>query len=150
MTALTTADVFAFGAELGRDPARLGYPATLPVEIALKTAPLHEIKEEYGFTDEEWAELRHDPVFLADLQRAVEMVKEEGASFRLKARLQAEELLKSSWRLIHSPADQVPPSVKADLIKATMRWAGYDDKVGKAADAGNANNLNIQINLGGV
>jgi hypothetical protein len=75
------------------------------------------------------------------------MVKKEGMSFRLKARLQAEELLKTSWRLIHAPTDEVPPSVKADLVKATMRWAGYDNKE-TAAGAVN-NGFNIQINLGG-
>jgi hypothetical protein len=67
-------------------------------------------------------------------------------SFKLKARLQAEELLKTSWRLIHAPAEEVPSSVKADLLKATMRWAGYDIKEQAVAGGGNA--LNIQINLG--
>jgi hypothetical protein len=130
-----------------RNPAEIGYPPTLPIEIALKTATLGEIKAEYGFSDEEWEALRFNPQFLADLASAAEMVKKEGMSFRLKARLQAEELLKTSWRLIHAPTDEVPPSVKADLVKATMRWAGYDNKE-TAAGAVN-NGFNIQINLGG-
>lgn len=129
------------------DPAEIGYPPSLPIEIALKTAPLPEIQKAYGFSDEAWQELRYDPIFLRDLKEAVELVKEEGMSFKLKAQLQADELLKSSWRLIHGPKEDVPASVKADLIKATMRWAGYEQK--SAADAlqgGTA--LNIQINLG--
>jgi hypothetical protein len=128
------------------DPAELGYPPMLPIEIALKTAPLHEIKQAYGYTDEEWMALKTDPIFLRDLKEAVEMVKEEGMSFKLKARLQADELLKSSWRLIHGPKEDVPATVKADLIKATMRWAGYEQKPGADVLQGGTA-LNIQINL---
>lgn len=127
-----------------RDPAAIGWPPTLPIEIALKTAPMAEIRDAYGFSAEEWMALKDNPEFLADLAAAVAMVKEEGMSFKLKARLQAEELLKTSWRLIHAPIDEVPSSVKADLIKATARWAGYD---AKDNGGGQANSLNIQINL---
>jgi hypothetical protein len=129
----------------GRDPAELGWPPTLPIEIALKTAPLDSIREAYGYSPAEWMALRDNPQFLKDLTAAINMVKEEGASFKLKARLQAEELLKTSWRLIHAPQDEVPSSVKADLIKATARWAGYDSRDNAAASGGNS--LNIQINL---
>jgi hypothetical protein len=129
----------------GRDPAEIGWPPTLPIEIALKTASMSDIRDAYGYSPEEWSALRDNPEFLVDLAAAVQMVKEEGMSFKLKARLQAEELLKTSWRLIHAPIDEVPSSVKADLIKATARWAGYDAKDAAAAGAGNQ--LNIQINL---
>lgn len=129
-----------------KDPSELGYPPTLPIEIALKTAPLNDIREEYGFTKDEWLALRYDPNFINDLAAATEMLKVEGMSFKLKARLQAEELLKTSWRLIHAPKDEVPPQVRANLIQATMRWAGYDNKDNAAGGAGNQ--LNIQINLG--
>jgi hypothetical protein len=132
--------------EPSRDPASIGWAPTLPVEIALKTAPLDEIRQAYGYSMTEWMALKDEPAFLADLAAAVQMVKKEGMSFKLKARLQAEELLKTSWRLIHAPAEEVPSSVKADLLKATMRWAGYDIKEQAVAGGGNA--LNIQINLG--
>lgn len=143
MNALST-DIRAY--DPGKDPASIGWPPTLPVEIALKTAPMAEIRDAYGYSSEEWMRLKDDPGFLADLAAAVQMVKKEGMSFKLKARLQAEELLKTSWRLIHAPADEVPSSVKADLVKATMRWAGYDIKEQGAAAAGTG--FNIQINLG--
>ena len=148
MNAITMSDMFEMGANISRDPANLVWPPTLPLEIALKTASLAALQEEYGFDDAEWAALRYHPVFLADLARAVEVVKEEGMSFKIKAKLQAEELLKRSWRLIHDTTGSTPPSVQADLIKATMRWAGYDDKSTRG-DAVQATALNIQINMGG-
>lgn len=135
-------------ADIGTDPARLSWPPTLPIEIALKTAPLEQIRDEYGYTTEEWKALKYNPLFVRDLAQAVETVQQEGMSFKLKAKLQAEELLKTSWRLIHAPTDEVSPTVKADLIKATMRWAGYEEKAGAAAGS-QTNALQININLGG-
>lgn len=131
--------------ERTKDPAKLGWPPTLPIEIALKTAPMDEIRQAYGYSPEEWAALPKNPVFLSDLAAAVTIVKKEGMSFKLKAQLQAEELLKQSWRMIHD--EQAPASVRADLIKATMRWAGYEVKENAAGAGGNT--LAIQINLGG-
>lgn len=127
------------------DPATLTYPPTLPVEIALKTAPLPTICASYGISKAQWDVLRKHPVFIHDLTQAVEMLKREGMSFRMKARLQAEELLKTSWSLIHKPSDEVPPSVKADLIKFTIKAAGLDASADKAT--GNAPPLQININL---
>lgn len=128
------------------DPAELGYPATLPIELALRVAPVKQICEAYGITREEWDVLRNDPLFKADLIRADEMVRREGMSFKLKARLQADELLKTSWQMIHSTSDQVPASVKADLLKFTIRAAGLVED--KAVTGVSGNNLQININLG--
>lgn len=149
MGAVVPMDVFEAAGKLASDPARLGWPATLPIEIALKTAPLSRLKDEYGYSDEEWDALRYDPVFLSDLAQAVETVKQDGMSFKLKAKLQAEEILKTSWKMIHDNTGNTPSSVRADLIKSTMRWAGYDNKDAAGAGGTQANALQININLGG-
>jgi hypothetical protein len=126
------------------DPAELGYPPTLPVEVALRTAPVKTICESYGLSREEWARLREDPGFVAHVRRIMDaMQRDGGLGFKLKAQLQAEELLKTSWRLIHN--GQTPSSVKADLIKFTVRAAGLDGSKDQAAAA--PPTLNIQINL---
>lgn len=111
------------------DPATLGFPPTLPVELALHEQPVKEICESYGITRDEWLVLRESPLLIQAVQDAVDMLKIEGMSFKLKARLQAEELLKSSWKLIHDATTgvgAVPAAVKADLIKFTIRAAGLD------------------------
>ncbi len=127
------------------DPARLGYPPTFPIEIALCANPTDVVCAEYGITYDEWDLIRNDAVFLADLKRAMDMLKQEGMSFRVKAKLQAEELLKTSWRTIHDP--DTPATVKAQLIQATMRWAQYDTPTtAGAAGGGNAFAINIQFN----
>lgn len=128
------------------NPSELGYPVTLPIEIALRTAPIKTICEAYGLSREDWERLRQHPQFVKDVAAANEELKKDGMSFRMKARLQADELLKTSWRLIHSSNDDVPPSVKADLIKFTIRAAGLE--ADKAANGNQQNNLQININLG--
>jgi hypothetical protein len=126
------------------DPAYLGFPPMLPIELALHSAPVREICEAYSITKEEFTELASDPLFIRAYAAAKEELQKDGMSFRLKAKVQAEELLKKSWALIHS--ESTPSNIKADLIKATVRWAGYDAKEGGPAGIGNA--FQININLG--
>lgn len=129
------------------DPAQLGFPPTLPIEVALRIAPIKEICESYGLDRQDWDDLKVNPLFIQSVVLYREELKKEGMSFKLKARLQSEELLKQSWKLIHSSNDDVPPNVKADLIKATVKWAGLEPRNG--ADVGPGGTaLQININLG--
>lgn len=133
------------------DPAKLGWPPTLPVEIALREQTPKEICEAYDISRAEWARIRIDPLFIDALERAHEMLKKEGMSFRVKARLQSEALLETSWALIHSPNDQVPPNVKASMIQFTIRAAGLDASIEQKASGGlggGGPGLQININLG--
>ena len=66
-------------------------------------------------------------------------------TFRLKARAQAEELLTTSWTMIHSP--EVSPAVKADLIKSTVKWGGLEPKNDNVVEGANGG-VRITINLG--
>ena len=133
-----------------KDPTTLSWPPTLPIELALKTATPMELQIEYGYSDEEWEALPKNPVFMKELAGACEMVRSEGMSFKLKARLIAEENLKEVFKMVRQSHDLVPPAVKGKLVELTARWAGYDPKsngegnvVGSIGTA-----LNIQINLG--
>ncbi len=128
------------------NPAQIGtYPPTLPIEIALRVAPLKDICEAYDISQEQWKELRHDPVFQRDLAAAVELVRKDGMSVKLKAGLQAEEMLKTSWAMVNDTTGQIPPSVRADLLKFTFRVAGLVEP--PQANAAAVPALNIQINL---
>lgn len=137
----------------GKNPADLVWPPTLPIELALKTATPDELRIEYGYGLDEWMALSRNPVFLRDLTQACELVRQEGMSFKLKAKLIAEENLKVVFQMIHDNTDKQPPAVvKAKLAELCARWAGYDDRwSGDGGKGGpvNANTLNIQINLSG-
>ena len=127
------------------DPAMLGFPPMLPIELAMHIAPVPEICAAYSISKDEFVQLTDDPIFVKAYQDAKESLQKDGMSFRLKARLQADALLKKSWLLIHD--DSTPTTVKADLIKSTVRWAGLEPK-GDGPGAGLGNAFQININLG--
>ena len=129
------------------DPAQLGWPPALPLEIALREHTPTQVCQAYGLDRDDWDRLRYDPLFVAELKRCVTELQKDGMRFRIKARLQSEELLKKSWEMIHDSYDKVPAAVKADLIKHTIKAAGLDASKEQAQGAG-LNPLNIQINLG--
>jgi hypothetical protein len=126
-----------------RDPTTLGYPPMLPVELALKIDTPAKICEIYGITRDTFSKIIAHPVFIKSYQEAVESLKVDGMSFKLKAKMQAEGYLSTAFQLVQNP--HTSDSVRADLIKNTVRWAGYD---AKAVDTGQGSSFNIQINLG--
>lgn len=89
--------------------------------------------------------LKKDPVFVRRVDDYRSEIQTKGLTFRLKARAQAEELLTTSWLLIHNP--DVSPTVKADLIKSTVKWAGLEVTKDEAVSTGGG--VSITINLGG-
>lgn len=129
--------------QLGRDPALLGYPPTLPIEVALRTATNAEICKSYNISKDQWDQLTNDPVFRGDVAKAMEFIQQEGMTFKVKAKLQAEEFLKKIWRMVHATDGSVPPAVQADLIKFTVRAAGLDGSTEK----GGSNQQALQINI---
>jgi hypothetical protein len=119
----------------------------LPVELALRDRPPAEICAAYGIDLEQFQELLKNEFFKADLEARVQEMKADGVSFRMKARLQAEQLLLTSWNIIHNP--KTPAAVKAKMIETTFRVAGLDASKDQSQGlAGVANSLQIQINLG--
>lgn len=130
-----------------KDPASLPYPPTLPVEIALRQSTVKQVCEAYGIDQTEWNRLRFDPMFQADVKHWADELKKEGMSFKIKARLQSEELLKTSWAMIHAAGDAVPPNVKADLIKFTVRAAGLDGSKDQGPQGLPSNALQINLIL---
>lgn len=124
------------------DPIDLGYPLTLPLDVAMGDAPLLEIFESHGLDESDFLRLRDNPQFVMEVRRYKEELAKDGASFKLKAKVQAEHMLKKSFQMVFDPATPAP--VKADLIKSTVRWAGYEPK--KETEAG-AGGPNFQVNI---
>lgn len=103
------------------------------------------VLEEHNLTKEDLANYNKDPLFLRRVSELRADVREKGLTFRLKARLQAEELLQTSWDIIHDV--DTSAAVKADLIKSTVKWAGYETK-DPSEIAGGGGGVKITINLG--
>lgn len=125
------------------DPSTAFFPPMLPIELAMKVDTPANICNAFGITREQFAALIKHPVFVKAYQDAVEMLKVEGMSFKAKARIQAEDYLSTAFSMVKNP--NISESVRADLIKSTVRWAGYDKK---AAEGEGGTGFAIQINLG--
>jgi len=123
---------------------RLAFDVALMLEGSGET--LDEVKNRHNVTPDDILIFNKDPVFLKQVNSYRDDIKEKGMTFKLKARAQAEELLTTSWTLIHSP--EVSPAVKADLIKSTVKWGGLEPKNDTAVE-GQSGGVKITINLGG-
>lgn len=107
------------------DPSRaLPYPPGLALDIALESAPLPEILEAYNITPEQMKGIIGNPNFQRELENYRLEIQQDGYTFRMKAKAQAEEYLNIAWKMVHSP--DVPSNVRADLIKQTVRWAALE------------------------
>ena len=107
---------------------------------------IDELLDRHEFDASDLLTFNKDTLFHKKVEAYREEVRTKGLTFRVKARAQAEELLKTSWLLIHDPV--VSPAVKADLIKSTVKWAGLDTTPANEGQNG-AGGVTITINLGG-
>ena len=121
---------------------RLAFDVALTLENSGE--PLNDVIKRHQITPSDMLVFNGDPVFLKRVEHYRNEIREKGLTFRLKARAQAEELLTTSYLLIHDPA--VSPAVKADLIKSTVKWAGLEPK--DSPTSGDAGGVKITINLG--
>jgi hypothetical protein len=129
-----------------RDPSRMGYPPALPVEIALQEHDPEFICSEYGIDAAEWDRIRVLPRFVADVSARLIELESEGASFRMKARLQAEAFLEDNFDMVKD--EKTPLDVKVRIIQNTIKVAGLDaSKEQSGAAAGSAIGAALQINL---
>ena len=122
---------------------RLAFDIALTWEGSGET--LQEVMTRHNITANDILTFNADPIFLKKVEHYREEVREKGLTFKLKARAQAEELLTTSWMLIHDQA--VSPAVKADLIKSTVKWGGLEPK-NVETDVGANGGVRITINLG--
>jgi hypothetical protein len=123
---------------------RLAFDVALLLEGSGET--LDEVKDRHKIEAADLLTFQQDRVFLKKVEGYRDEIREKGLTFKLKARAQAEELLTTSWSLIHSP--DVSAAVKADLIKSTVKWAGLEPKNEVSAEGGGGG-VRITINLGG-
>ena len=123
---------------------RFAFDTSLMLEGSGET--LDEVKDRHNITAEDILTFNKDPIFLKKVTSYRDEIKEKGMTFKLKARAQAEELLTTSWSLIHSP--DTSAAVKADLIKSTVKWGGLEPK-GDITTEGAGGGVKITINLGG-
>ena len=121
---------------------RLAMDIALLLEGSGETLP--EVIQRHSITVADLGRFNADPVFLRKVDILRVEVRDNGMTFRLKAKAQAEELLTTSWTLIHSP--DVSATVKEKLIAHTVKWGGLEPKPDAMLESVTGG-VNITINL---
>lgn len=101
------------------------------------------ICEAYDLQYAQLCAIEGNPSFAARVESTRKDLEKEGASFKLKAQMQAEEYLKTAFKMVHD--DDVDPKVRAKLIADTIRWAGFDNASSEVGGSGSG--ISISINL---
>lgn len=122
---------------------RLAFDMALLLEGSGET--LDELRVRHHISIDDLTKFNKDSVYLKKVESYRAEIVEKGMTFKLKARAQAEELLTTSWTMIHSP--ETSSAVKADLIKSTVKWGGLETSNANTEDA--SGGVKITINLGG-
>lgn len=106
---------------------------SLVIDVALGVD--HEtICEAYDLQYPQLQQIMHTAAFKNRLGKLQEDMSKDGVTFRMKAQMQAEEYLKTSFDMVHNP--EVDPKVRAKLIGDTVRWAGFDAAANAEAAVG--------------
>lgn len=98
----------------------------LCLEIALGIDDTETLLKRYDVRPREYEEWCKHPLFMRTIADYQQQARDSGMSFRLRARIQAEDLLSVSYKLAHNP--DTPASVRADLIKWTAKMAELEPK----------------------
>ena len=134
---------------LSTAPATQRWSDRLALDVALMLEGSGEtpktLAAHHKITEAELLSITADPLFAKRVEVLTTEVREKGLTFRLKARTQAEELLITSWDLIHD--NMTSAAVKADLIKSIVKWGGLEPKNEEVQ--ANTGGVTIQINLAG-
>jgi hypothetical protein len=119
-------------------PLAEAWDPRLPYELALEMAEPLEVFSKFGIEKDDAIVLLQNPVFVAKLRGYRAEIVAKGTSFRLKAKVQAEDLLTHSYDMATDP--ETPPSVRADLIKWTAAVAelGPPKEIAKDGGGGGA------------
>ena len=83
-------------------------------------ASKESICEEYNFTEQFYDRMVNDIGFLGKVAALQKELQKDGATFTLKAKLQAEDLIDESYKMAKDP--DCDPRVRAKLIADTVRW----------------------------
>ena len=117
----------------------------LLLDLALAVDPLEDILTRYSLTTQHYDSLMASRTFRRDLALMVRDVQENGASFKSKARVQAESYLPIIDMLVYD--DNVAASTKLSAIQSIVRWGDLEPKPSKEEQTTNATTVNVQINF---
>jgi hypothetical protein len=123
----------------------LGWDPRLPLDIALDIEEPDALCVRYGITLDVLNDYMCRPAFHLQVAQFKKELQETGEGFKAKARVQAEQLMDTSFAMAQNP--ETPASVRADLIKATVEWAGLKPTGKNTGDTGGGFSITFNFPL---
>jgi hypothetical protein len=103
-------------------------------DVALGVDSLDEILARYALSAEQFQVWAKHPLFMRTVGEFQKHIRENGLSFRAKARMQAEDLLGVAYGLVQDK--NTPASTRADLIKWIAKMGELEPtQAGAGADS---------------
>lgn len=124
-----------------KSAAQMSFDPKLVMELAMELDSPSVVFARYGYTPEEMAALIGNKHFITALKDMMDQVKKDGLSFKMKAKMQAEDLLQQSYSMATNP--DTPAAVRADIIKWTAKMADLEPKSTDGKSMGQGFQLNI-------
>ena len=122
---------------------------TLALDIARNQVgmrlPIDELLQKLHVAKEDFVKLSQSDLFKKQVKAFVKELEENGVSFQLKARIQAEEMLKKNWQIVHDP--DTPATVAVKAIENTVRWGGLEPTKNPTVDVAQGPGFSITINF---
>ena len=115
----------------------------LLLDLVIAVDSLEVILDRYDLSREEYNILSSNLVFRRELAATMRDIRENGASFRAKARIQAESYLPVVDEMVWDI--DIAPSTKLDAIKSIVRWGDLEPKDKKEQVQQTAPQINVQI-----
>ena len=119
----------------------------LACELALHMEEPSAVFERYGYTPDASQELMDSPAFTALLGRIGTEIRENGLSFRMKAKAISEDLLPHAYDIATDPLQSA--AVRADLIKWAAKVAGNEPAPQKGVEGTGGGGFNLSITFAG-
>lgn len=116
----------------------------LILDLAIAVDDLETILTRYQLTRPAYDRLTTTQAFRRELALTIREIRENGASFRQKAKIQAESYLEVLDDMVYS--ETTPASVRLDAIKSTVAWGDLVPKEAKG-EAVNAQQINVNISF---
>lgn len=115
----------------------------LVMDVALGTS-VDSILEAHDLQYHQFEAVCTNPQFVLQVAELRKQLEKEGATFRLKAQLQADYYLTKVHEMIMDP--EMDPKVTTRLIEDVVRWGGLDAP--EQSNRGSMGGFSININFG--
>lgn len=115
----------------------------LLLDLVIAVDTLEEILDRYSMTRDEYDQLSTNIVFRRELATTMRDIRENGASFRAKARIQAESYLPVVDDMIWDR--DIAPGTRLDAVKSIVRWGDLEPKEKREQVQQVQPQINVQI-----